>query len=279
MNTLVKRTLSGIIFVFLMVAGILLHPLSYAVLMVCCIGIMVVEFYRMVLGEENKVGQILGFATCILLFVCTYLMNRYGMMPSLWSVCLLPVLMAALWISVLFNRTEYAPRTGAWLFLPILYISIPFSCCNFLVFSQTSGYEGWPLLGLFILLWASDVGGYVIGMLFGQKHGHKLWPRISPKKSWEGFVGSVVFSLVAGYVLYEFQVMPYAWYHCLILALLVCLFGVFGDLTESEIKRFVGVKDAGHIMPGHGGLMDRFDGALLAFPVAVAYISFITFIL
>lgn len=123
-----------------------------------------------------------------------------------------------------------------------------------------------------IILWSSDVGAYIFGMTFGQKHGHKLFPSISPKKSWEGYWGSLFTSLLAGYLLYRFSLLPTGIAHALVIALIINIFGTLGDLAESQLKRHFGVKDAGKIMPGHGGLLDRFDGAILSFPVAIAYL-------
>lgn len=278
MSTLIKRSLSGLVFIIVMVAGLLVHPLGYAVLMTCFVGIMVIEFYRMTVKEENKTGQVLGFLSALLLFLTTYVAARYGIGPSRYLMLLLILSVTATWVSVLYHKSESAYRTGAFLSLPLLYIVFPFSTFNFLVFNSSGIFQGTCLLGLFIILWASDVGGYVIGMTFGQKNGHKLFPRISPKKSWEGFVGSVLFSLAAGYVLHVTGFFHFAWYHCLVLAVIICVAGVFGDLFESELKRYAGVKDSGRIMPGHGGLLDRFDGALLAFPLAVFYILFVVLI-
>jgi phosphatidate cytidylyltransferase len=117
------------------------------------------------------------------------------------------------------------------------------------------------------------VGAYVSGMLFGQNGKHKLFPSISPKKSWEGFIGGLLIALVTGYVLWLVDMLPYALVHVLVISLLIAVFGVFGDLVESMLKRSVGVKDSGHIMPGHGGLLDRFDAALFALPVTLFYMK------
>ena len=150
-----------------------------------------------------------------------------------------------------------------------------FSLFNFMVFHPERGFQGIRLLALFIMLWASDVGGYIIGMTFGQKKGHKLFPRISPKKSWEGFIGSIVFAQLAALVVYFWNPLSLTLMHYVILALIISVLGVFGDLIESVMKRNFGVKDTGTIMPGHGGLLDRFDGALLAFPIAIVYVLWV----
>jgi len=278
LSTLIKRTLSGLVFIILMIAGLLVHPLGYAVLMSCCVGIMFVEFYRMTLGDQNKMGQVFGFFSGILLFLATYIIGRYGFEAARFWLLALLVPITAVWVSVLYNRGKDSFRNAAFLFLPLLYIALPFSIFNFLAFNPLGMFQGIYLLALFIILWASDIGGYLIGMAFGQKNGHKLFPSISPKKSWEGFFGSLVFSQGIAFALFKLDMMPFAWYHCVLLALIICIFGVIGDLTESGMKRYFGVKDTGSIMPGHGGLLDRFDGALISFPIAIAYILFVFYI-
>ena len=154
-----------------------------------------------------------------------------------------------------------------------MYIALPFALTNLIVFTPDGGFNGRVLLAVMIIIWSSDVGAYLSGMTFGQRHGHKLFPSISPKKSWEGYFGGLFLSLAAGWCVGYFSMVDYPWYHCLILALLVNISSTIGDLVESQLKRNFGVKDAGRIMPGHGGLLDRFDGALLAFPVSVLYIT------
>ncbi|HHV02756.1 MAG: phosphatidate cytidylyltransferase [Bacteroidales bacterium] len=275
MNTLIKRSISGLVFIVVMIAGLLLHPLGYAVLMTACVGIMVIEFYRMALADWNKKGQVFGFLSAILLFLASYVIARHGVWTARYWLLTLPLPVTAAWISVLFNRSEDAFRSAAFLFLPLVYIAVPFSVINFLVFNSLGMFQGMYLLTLFIILWASDIGGYLIGMGFGQKKGHRLFPRISPKKSWEGFAGSIIFATGAGLALFKLDMLPFTWYHCVVISLIISVFGVLGDLTESAMKRYFGVKDSGNIMPGHGGLLDRFDGALIALPMAVVYILFI----
>ena len=115
-------------------------------------------------------------------------------------------------------------------------------------------------------------------VLFGQKNGHKLFPSISPKKSWEGFFGGLFCALIFAIIIYYTGLIDIALIHTILIALIINLFGVLGDLAESQFKRNFGVKDSGSLMPGHGGLLDRFDGALLSFPVAVMYIKLFSLI-
>ena len=165
-----------------MIAGLLLHPLGYAVLMTACVGIMVVEFYRMSLADRNRTGQVFGFLSSVLIFITAYTVARNGLWASRFWLLSLPLPVTTAWITVLYHRSEDAFRSAALLFLPLIYIAVPFSIFNFISFNALGMFQGFYLLALFIVLWASDIGGYLIGMGFGQKNGHKLFPSISPKK-------------------------------------------------------------------------------------------------
>ena len=134
-------------------------------------------------------------------------------------------------------------------------------------------FDGTLMLAFFIVIWASDTGAYCFGMLFGQKlWPAKLCPAISPKKSWAGAVGGMVASLLAAYILKLVGWLPYSLVHVLILAAVMNVLGVFGDLFESLWKRQAGVKDSGNLLPGHGGLLDRFDSSLFAMPAGYVYL-------
>ena len=130
------------------------------------------------------------------------------------------------------------------------------------------------MLAFFIIIWASDVGAYCIGMLLG-KYSKKLFPSVSPKKTWAGFWGGLVFAVLAGLILVWTGLWTYPWYHAVILSVIMHVAGVFGDLFESQWKRVCEIKDSGNIIPGHGGMMDRFDSALFAIPAGVIYLVII----
>ena len=129
-------------------------------------------------------------------------------------------------------------------------------------------------LAMMVMLWCTDVGAYRLGSSLGQLYGHRLFPSISPKKSWEGFFGGLVCSVAGAVLLRYFGLLELSLFDAIAVGIIICIFGVLGDLVESQLKRKFGVKDSGSIMPGHGGMLDRFDGALLAFPVAIIYIIF-----
>ena len=155
-----------------------------------------------------------------------------------------------------------------------MYIALPFSLLNVLAFTATpNGHISFNTLlplSVFVFLWVNDTGAYCVGSLLGR---HKLFPRISPGKSWEGCIGGAVFVLAAAYLIGEYIDMgilnTLQW---LGLGLVVVVFGTWGDLVESLFKRTLGIKDSGNILPGHGGMLDRFDSSLLAIPAAVVYL-------
>ena len=275
LKALLIRSLSGLVFLAVMVAGLLVHPTLYALLMVLVTGMITIEYFRITVKKGHIFAQCAVIFGGWMLFTLFHLLMRFHI-PAQWFL-LMALPLAAVWISLLYQKEEYAYQSAPWLFIPLLYIALPFSLTNLLAFNHAGIFSGKLLLALFILLWVSDVGAYLFGMSFGQQNGHKLFPRLSPKKSWEGFFGGLITALIAGYILYLTHWLPYHWIHGLILALILHVCGVWGDLAESQLKRHFGVKDSGKIMPGHGGLLDRFDGALMAFPVAIAYLKLIPF--
>lgn len=163
---------------------------------------------------------------------------------------------------------------------PVIYIALPFALTSLLAFDAQgpdSGYSPVIPLTLFVFLWCNDVGAYCTGCTIGK---HKLFERISPKKTWEGSIGGTVLTMVAAFLLHKFlpdwySFMPvWVWIG---MALVVVVFGTWGDLIESLMKREMGIKDSGKILPGHGGMLDRFDSALLAIPATVVYLSLVGF--
>jgi phosphatidate cytidylyltransferase len=154
------------------------------------------------------------------------------------------------------------------LYTAILYIAVPWSVLNFAVFTPEGAFSGKLILCFFCIIWGSDVGAYCFGMLLGQKYGKKLFPSISPKKSWIGFWGGLLTAILISIGLKYAGLLPFDLLHCVAMAVLLNVTGVYGDLIESQWKRHYDVKDSGTIIPGHGGLLDRFDSALssLVFP-------------
>jgi phosphatidate cytidylyltransferase len=270
MKNLITRTVSGLVFLGVMVGCLLGGVVPYAVLMLLLLGGMMYEFYALTLARKYRLQKTAGVTFGLVLWSVSFSLwqgkslvldaGELGMAATLFVLLLL--------IVQLYQKDEKPFSAAACTVLGVVYIAVPLSLCNMLAVDNRP-----VLLGLFIILWSSDVGAYVFGMLFGQKGKHKLFPSVSPKKTWEGFVGGLLIALAAGYVLWTTGLLPFGLIHVLTMSLLIAVFGVFGDLVESMLKRSVGVKDSGRIMPGHGGLLDRFDAALFALPVTLFYIK------
>ena len=271
MKNLLVRTLSGAVFLALFLTAMLWHPAAYGVIFMITVFIIMLEYLNITVESKEKTASILAVITALLAFMLFFFHAGFGL-DGKWLL-ILPVMVTLIATAILFCKESDAYRTTPFILTSLVYIALPFALTNLIVFTPDGGFNGRVLLAVMIIIWSSDVGAYLSGMAFGQRHGHKLFPSISPKKSWEGYFGGLFLSLAAGWCVGYFSMVDYPWYHCLILALLVNISSTIGDLVESQLKRNFGVKDAGRIMPGHGGLLDRFDGALLAFPVSVLYIT------
>ncbi|MBP3343901.1 MAG: phosphatidate cytidylyltransferase [Bacteroidales bacterium] len=289
MKNLIIRTISGLAFIIIMIGGILWGVLPYAVIMGLIIAMMMNEYINISVGKKFLLHKWLAIATgelffILLLFVkMQYLETEYLLLAF---VPLIFIFIANLYVKD-FNRHQVEECNGAerrvangfeltpFILSSILYIAIPMSTCNFVIagIGEEVGYSGAVLLSMFIILWATDVGAYCLGSTLGQRFGKKLFPSISPKKSWIGFLGGLICAVLAAYLLQFVDLLPISMLSAVVLGIIICIFGVWGDLVESQLKRNFGVKDSGSIMPGHGGMLDRFDGALTAFPMAVIYLS------
>ena len=272
MNNTVKRTLFGILFLAIMVGGLVLNQYLYGVLLLAMVIGMLGEYYNMTLGKRYRLPQYLGIALSCGLLVTMFCVCAFGM-PYRY-VAVNALLLMAIMVATLFEKDKSDYKDTAFLYSGILYIAMPLSLSNLIVF-HGGEFNGSLMLAFFIIIWASDVGAYCFGMLFGQKGGKKLFPSISPKKSWAGFWGGLLLAMAAGLVLYFTPLLTLPLIHCLVMALIMHIAGVFGDLYESQWKRTFNLKDSGHAIPGHGGLMDRFDSAIFAIPAGVIYMVMI----
>jgi phosphatidate cytidylyltransferase len=175
----------------------------------------------------------------------------------------------------LYKKFERKPFTNiAFTFLGIFYVAVPFALLNIAVF-ENGTYNFEIMFGCLFILWASDTGAYFSGTLFGRR---KLFERISPKKSWEGFIGGAVLAMIFALALPYFfkaigQASALTQLNWIIIGLIIVVGGTFGDLVESLLKRSIEIKDSGDTLPGHGGFLDRFDGLLISAPFIVAYLE------
>lgn len=289
MKNLIIRTISGLAFIIIMIGGILWGVLPYAVIMGLIIAMMMNEYINISVGKKFLLHKWLAIATGELFFILLLLVKMQYLETEYLLLAFVPLIfifIANLYVKD-FNRHQVEECNGAerrvangfeltpFFLSSILYIAIPMSTCNFVIagIGEEVGYSGAVLLSMFIILWATDVGAYCLGSTLGQRFGKKLFPSISPKKSWIGFLGGLICAVLAAYLLQFVDLLPISMLSAVVLGIIICIFGVWGDLVESQLKRNFGVKDSGSIMPGHGGMLDRFDGALTAFPMAVIYLS------
>ena len=281
LKNLIVRAVTGVFFVTVMVLSIL-HPHSLIALFALITGLSIWEYTGLVNNiKEVKVNRFISTIAGVYFFLSVAALR---LMPTEGFIIFIPYILTILYLLVaeLYLKNENPINSWAYTMLGQMYIALPFSMINVLAFQQVDGgqttFDFLLPLSIFIFLWTNDTGAYLCGTLFGK---HKLFPRISPKKSWEGSIGGGILVLVVAGVIGYFaniNATPHmlstpAWVG---LGLVVVVFGTWGDLIESLLKRTLGVKDSGNILPGHGGMLDRFDSSLLSIPAAVVYLYTLT---
>ena len=276
MKNFIVRTITGIIFVAALVASFL-RPEAMVLLFSIITGLTVWEFTGLVNQRPGvAVNRFIStVAGVYFFFAMTYFCSDvYAGVAK--SVVFIPYLVTIIYLLVaeLYLKQEDPINNWAYTMLSQVYIALPFSLLNVLAFNATNqGFVAFNTLlplSVFVFLWLNDSGAYCVGSLIGR---HKLFPRISPGKSWEGSIGGAIVVLAAAWAIsqyldQEMLTLP-EWMG---LGLVVVVFGTWGDLTESLFKRTLGIKDSGNILPGHGGMLDRFDSSLMAIPAAVVYL-------
>ncbi|MBQ2918859.1 MAG: phosphatidate cytidylyltransferase [Bacteroidales bacterium] len=277
MNNFVKRTISGVGFAAIMLAALLTNKVIYGAVMLFALVVMMWEFLKMTCGSNYKYSQILSIIAGATLFLLVYFFKGFNLPGRLIILAFVPVFV--LMINSLYIKDKSRFDKFANLYTAIIYIAVPWSVMNFSVFAPDGTFNGYLLLSFFAIIWGSDVGAYLFGITLGQKYGKKLFPSISPKKSWIGFWGGLFMAVAIAVILYFTGIFPvsersvrFDLCNCIVLAVLLDIAGVYGDLIESQWKRHYEVKDSGTIIPGHGGLLDRFDSALIAIPIGIIYL-------
>ncbi len=266
------RSVSGVVFLLIVIGALFAGAYYTLILFSIMTGIMAWEYLRMTQPGKISFPGILSISSSILIYAIPFLTLQLELTHKWLVLIVIPVV--AIYISLLYTKKNQTKeyRNHPYLFVPLIYIAIPLSLTSAILFRTAGQYNSALLLSLLIITWVSDVGAYVAGISFGQKNGHKLFPSISPKKSWEGFAGGLLLAIVSAFAISHFNLISSGLIHSIIISVIVNIGGVLGDLVESQLKREFGVKDSGTIMPGHGGLLDRFDGTLISFPLAISYI-------
>ena len=277
MNNFIVRTITGILFVAVVVCSFL-RPQAMVLLFALITGLTIWEFTGLVNDREKvTVNRLISTVAGVYFFFAVA-----GFSSDLTpSAVFIPYLVSIIYLMVaeLYLKNEDPIHDWAYTMMAQLYIALPFSLLNTLAFHLApQGYVAYDALlplSVFVFLWMNDTGAYLCGSLLGK---HKLFPRISPGKSWEGSIGGgilviavavLVWYLTEQYQLNQLGLSALEWAG---LGLTVVIFGTWGDLVESLFKRTLGIKDSGNILPGHGGMLDRFDSSLLAIPAAVVYL-------
>ena len=271
MNNVAVRTISGIAFIIVMVACLLFNKYLFAGLMVFIMSVMLLEFYHITMGNSYTFSKVLAIMAGIFLFGIMFASATYHIPMRYIALVMIPVFIVMITSLYVKDKEEYGKFSN--IYTGLLYIAVPIALGNLIAFDKAGNFSGNLLLCFFIIIWCSDVGAFSFGLSLGKKFPAKLFPTVSPKKTWIGFIGGVIVSVIAAFVLYEVGLLKFPLIHSLILAIIMSVAGVYGDLFESQWKRVYGVKDSGNIIPGHGGLLDRFDSTLMAMPFGAIYLA------
>lgn len=275
LKNMITRAITGTIFVVAVVVSFL-RPQAMMFLFALVTALSVWEFTGLVNNiKDVSVNRFITTAAGTYLFIafagyCSEITPSAVFIPYLLTI-------VYLFISELYTKASNPINNWAYIMLSQLYIALPFSMINVVAFRNEGGavvYDYLLPLSIFIFLWTNDTGAYISGSLLGK---HKLFPRVSPGKSWEGSIGGGLLVLAVAALVGHIANSNEGGHILSIpgwmgLGLVVVFFGTWGDLVESLFKRTIGIKDSGKILPGHGGMLDRFDSSLMAFPAAVVYL-------
>ncbi|TGE26531.1 phosphatidate cytidylyltransferase [Hymenobacter metallicola] len=282
MSNLAQRVIFGVIGAVLLLGSVWFSAWTFALFFALVQAKMLHEFYRMMREAGYKPAAILGICISLLIFFTVFIENQFaqydgGPENRIVQAAELTLIGLALLLSVLLLLREMSawPRENQSVvpfanvgvnLLGLFYVSLPMSLLSAVAFADAAGqasYDYRRIFALLFLVWCSDIGAYAAGKTFGK---HKLAPTISPGKTWEGAIGGFLLTLLMGWAL-GFWLTDLSLAYRLVAAGTVAVFGPLGDLAESMLKRSVDIKDSGTIMPGHGGLLDRFDAFLFILPV------------
>lgn len=266
-NNLTQRIITGLLGSAAIIFAIWYSQWGYFAIFFIITTFTLLEFYKLV-GLDGMVPQKAFGTLCgILVFVFSFFIEA-GLLSYRYYFLLFP-LISCVYMIKLYKKFERKPFTNiAFTFLGLFYVATPFALLNVAAF-ENGEYNFEIIWGSLFILWASDTGAYFAGTFFGKR---KLFERISPKKSWEGFFGGAALALAFAYGISQY-------FHTLsvtqwmIVGVIIIVGGTFGDLVESLLKRSIEIKDSGSSIPGHGGFLDRFDGLLISAPFIVAYLE------
>lgn len=272
-NNLTQRLITAIIGAAAIIFCIIYSEWTYFILFFAICLLTLLEFYALT-GLDGMLPQkTFGTISGMIIFSLSFFIER-GDISYRYYFLIFPMV-SCVYMIKLYKKFERKPFTNiAFTFLGLFYVAVPFALLNIAAY-ENGIYNFQIMFGCLFILWASDTGAYFAGTLFGKR---KLFERISPKKSWEGFAGGAILALAFAYGLpYFFEwigvmsfLTPVYW---MIIGAIIIIGGTFGDLVESLLKRSIEIKDSGDSLPGHGGFLDRFDGLLISAPFIVAFLE------
>jgi phosphatidate cytidylyltransferase len=270
-SNLTQRIITAVIGAAVIVFGVVFSEWTYFLVFFFICAVSIWEFYSLA-GLDGMVPQKTFGTICGMAIYCISFFIERGDIRYEYYFLIFP-LFSCVYLIKLYKKFERKPFTNiAYTFLGIFYVAVPFSLLNIAAFehhSLRSHYNFEIIFGCLFILWATDTGAYFAGTFFGRS---KLFERISPKKSWEGAVGGAILALVFAWAISEFFDSLQLW-EWMVIAGIIIVGGIYGDLVESLLKRSIEIKDSGDSLPGHGGFLDRFDGLLISAPFIVAFLE------
>lgn len=282
MKNLILRTITGVVFVTVLAVAIIFSPFTFGALFAVVSALGTLEFCNIVNKRDGvHTNPFICTLSSLLLFFAFFAYNcgYAGAMLIMPASVFLPYLLTVVYLMVshLYSDRSNALASWAYTMMSQFYVALPFALLNCIAFipypmgALGTAYVYMYPLAVFLFLWSSDTGAYCVGSLLGRKIPYRLFPSISPNKSWVGTIGGTFLSIGVGAVIscYEPSMTMYQW---MLFGLVVSVAGTWGDLVESQIKRQLGIKDSGNVLPGHGGFLDRFDSSLLAIPASLIYV-------
>lgn len=266
-NNFGQRVIVGLTGVAIIITGVVMSPWAYCGIFFLICMFSILEFYKLS-GLDGLIplkswGTLIG----LYIFLISFLIE-FDILAGKYYYTILP-LAACIFFINLYRQNSSKPFTNiAYTFLGIIYVSVPFALLNIIAFYRDA-YSYEIILGILLLIWASDTGAYFTGKKFGKT---KLFERVSPKKSWEGFLGGMALNLIIAIILGKYFSELFIW-QWIVIGVIISIAGTYGDLVESLFKRGIEIKDSSHSIPGHGGFLDRFDGLLLSIPFILAFLK------
>lgn len=268
LSNLQQRIIAGVIGGALVVFCISFNQWSYLILLIGISTLGQIEFYKLIKDDGDDPLTKWGILNGVLLNLISFFVSRGNLPTKIYLLFF--VMLGIIYISELYRKSPNPFENIAYTIVGIFYVAMPFALLHFASFSR--GFFSTQIAsGVFFLLWASDSGAYFAGKAFGK---NKLFLRISPGKTWEGLAGGMVMALIVAVILgyYFHDLSSWKW---VCLAVIIVILGTYGDLVESMLKRSLQIKDSGQLIPGHGGILDRFDGMLMAAPFVAFFLMWV----